>query len=372
MKTRILILAAILATGAAAVYGQMFAQMFGDSDFRFTSTGHSAGWAAPFVTAATLTDAQVTWIAPDGTITNAKAPAVAFFYPAGTYRIRTADWTKITRLSFNSGADETRNFLTAIPNASVTLGRLTGITTMEAMFRGQSMNFGLITAWPLDKWTNCTTMSAAFQSCTGLTGSIPDLSKMTLCNSMHFTFYGCSGLTGSIPDLSKMTLCATMTYTFYGCSGLTGSIPDLSKMTLCNSMSSAFSGCSGLTGSIPDLSKMTLCTSISAAFQSCTGLTGSIPDLSKMTLCTSMPFTFYGCTGLTGNVDVFTGNMTNLTTSAYCWYGCVSLSGAGSNFIGITKSPSYTVGTASTNSSYRTFYNCTNLSDWATIPADYK
>ena len=85
-----------------------------------------------------------------------------------------------------------------------------------------------------------------------------------------------------------------------------------------------------------------------------------------------MPFTFYGCTGLTGNVDVFTGNMTNLTTSAYCWYGCVSLSGAGSNFIGITKSPSYTVGTASTNSSYRTFYNCTNLSDWATIPADYK
>jgi hypothetical protein len=109
-----------------------------------------------------------------------------------------------------------------------------------------------------------------------------------------------------------------------------------------------------------------------AAFYGCTGLTGNIPDLSKMTRCTSMAYAFYGCTGLTGNVDVFTGNMTNLTTSANAFYNNKSLTGAGSNFINIAKSPSYTVGTASTNSSYRTFYGCTNLTDWATIPAEYK
>jgi hypothetical protein len=41
-------------------------------------------------------------------------------------------------------------------------------------------------------------------------------------------------------------------------------------------------------------------------------------------------------------------------------------------FVNAPKAATYTVGTNSTNSSYRTFFGCTNLSDYAEIPAAYK
>jgi hypothetical protein len=78
---------------------------------------------------------------------------------------------------------------------------------------------------------------------------------------------------------------------------------------------------------------------------------------------------------MTNTVDSLFGDysgLTKVTTSSNMCSGCIGLSGVGSNFVNAVKSASYNVGTDPTNSSYRTFYNCTNLTDYATIPAAYK
>jgi hypothetical protein len=56
--------------------------------------------------------------------------------------------------------------------------------------------------------------------------------------------------------------------------------------------------------------------------------------------------------------------------------GCEKLSGRGMPFVlaaqsGLFKN-TYTIGTNTTSSSYRTFYGCTNLEDYADIPIEFK
>jgi hypothetical protein len=94
-----------------------------------------------------------------------------------------------------------------------------------------------------------------------------------------------------------------------------------------------------------------------------------------MTNNTSLYAAFGNCTGLTGTVETIfanTNNLTKITTSSSCFVGVRNLTGNGMRFVNAPKAATYTVGTNSTNSSYRTFLGCTNLSDYAEIPAAYK
>jgi hypothetical protein len=103
------------------------------------------------------------------------------------------------------------------------------------------------------------------------------------------------------------------------------------------------------------------------------------PSIQTLTKLKNTDLAFYNCP-LTNTVQSILGSplmvLTGLVNSAQMFSGDVSLSGQGMPFVTAATSglfaASYTIGTASTNSSYRTFYGCTNLSDYADIPAAFK
>jgi hypothetical protein len=224
-----------------------------------------------------------------------------------------------------------------------------------------------------------------FYGCSGLTGSIPSglfgtLSGAPASSMFQQTFRGCSGLTGSIPSglfgtLSGAPASSMFVQTFYGCSGLTGSIPSGLFETLSGAPASSmfqqtFLGCSGLTGSIPSglfgtLSGAPASSMFQATFLGCSGLTGSIPSGLFGTLsgtpATSMFFrTFDGCSGLTGSIPsgLFgTLSGTPATSMFYLTFeGCSGLTDIGNAIWDLTGLSN----TSAANMFYQTFANCTS------------
>jgi len=65
-------------------------------------------------------------------------------------------------------------------------------------------------------------------------------------------------------------------------------------------------------------------------------------------------------------------DMSRVTTTNQMFSGCTNLTGNGQSLIDKPKAAGYTVGTASNTGSYRTFFNCTSLTDFATISVNYK
>ena len=372
-----------------------------NTDIVFTSTGMSNTWTAPFVAGQ-----SVTWVNPSGATTNALTPNITFFTNAGTYRIQSTAWTNVTALNFGTSGNPA--YLTSLSQSPNVIAKLTGLITAVNMFSYQSNLVMDITYWNLNSLTNLTSLSSpffqcksltgtipaisnlikvstlqqAFQNCRLLSGSIPDYSMLTNLgnNALDQTFYGCAGLTGTIPAFSNLTKLRGsygLYFAFNGCTGLTGSIPDYSMLTNMSDMSlyAAFQGCNKLTGSIPNYSTLSNLTSLDSTFLNCQGLTGSISDVTTMTNLTDIAAAFYGCTNLTGVIETIfsnTNNLTKLTTSAQCFRNNYKLTGNGMRFVNAPKSASYVTNGGSLSSSYQTFLNCTNLSDYATIPAWYK
>src|SRR3990167_2459286 len=238
---------------------------------------------------------------------------------------------------------------------------------------------------PLYGVTNLTSCANQFRDCTALTNVIPTgmLAAVPSVTSLATTWYGCTGLTGSIPSLSANPALTTIAQAWQGCTGLTGSIPSLSANTALITIANAWQSCTGLTGSIPSLSANTALTTIAQAWYNCTGLTGDYPTLSNLWKLTTVSLAWYNTRGLLQNTStvayIFGTNVnshTNLTTAAQCLYAAngtfTNLLGAGADFTNKNFAASFTVGIYSTNSSYRMFYNQTNLTDWATLDAAWK
>jgi hypothetical protein len=89
---------------------------------------------------------------------------------------------------------------------------------------------------------------------------------------------------------------------------------------------------------------------------------------------TSFENVFYQCSNLASSVSdiVLNMDMTKVTTTKQMFQTCTQLTGNGQSLIDKPKAAGYSVGTASNTGSYRTFFNCTALTDFATIPAAYK
>src|SRR3990167_5167794 len=312
------------------------------------------------------------------------------------------------------GGCTTFNFYHALPKLYLRqiltpLYGVTNLTSCANQFRDCTALTNVIPTGMLAAVPSVTSLATTWYGCTGLTGSIPSLSANTALTTIANAWQGCTGLTGSIPSLSANTALITIANAWQSCTGLTGSIPSLSANTALTTIAFAWYGCTGLTGSIPSLSANTALGSIAYTWQGCTGLTGSIPSLSANTALTTIAFAWYGCTGLTGNYPtlsnlwklttvssawydtrgmlantstvayIFGTNVnshTNLTTAAQCFYAAngtfTNLLGAGADFTNKNFAASFTVGIYSTNSSYRMFYNQTNLTDWATLDAAWK
>jgi hypothetical protein len=215
---------------------------------------------------------------------------------------------------------------------------------------------------------------------TRLTRILTDPNGCPDIDSMLNTFNECNGLIGSIPSLSNLTKLTSLSATFNGCFGLTGSFPDLSGLTNLQTIAAAFYNCTSLTGAIPDINGLTNLTAINAAFQFCSALTGDYPTISNLWKLTTTREAFRG-TRMTNNTrtvaDIFgTAGFTNLTTANQMFAESgpqfSGLLGSASDFTNLTFHANFTVGTASTNSSYRMFQNQTNLTDFATMDAAWK
>jgi hypothetical protein len=89
---------------------------------------------------------------------------------------------------------------------------------------------------------------------------------------------------------------------------------------------------------------------------------------------TNFAETFLGNSSLNVNISdlVLNMDMTKVTTTRQMFSGCSSIVGNGQDLIDKPKAAGFVVSTAINSGSYRTFFNCTSLNDFATIPAEWK
>ena len=156
---------------------------------------------------------------------------------------------------------------------------------------------------------------SAFESCTGLTGSLTIPNTVTTIDSQAFR--DCSGFNGSLTLPNSVTTIGI--WAFDGCSGFNGSL------TLPNSVTTiggyAFSGCTGFTG---DLIIPNSVTEIgNNAFAYCSGFTGSLTIPNSVTIINA--FTFFHCNGFTGSLTI-PSSVTTIYEGAF--YQCTGFTGS--------------------------------------------
>ena len=242
--------------------------------------------------------------------------------------------------------------LTTIP---LIFGNCPKVTDFSYTFQGCKA----LTSIPTGLFDNCpnvTGFSETFRGCSSLT-TIPAglFDKCTKVTDFYWTFNRCSALT-SIPA-GLFDNCPSVTifgYTFSGCSSLTtiptGLFDNCTEVTI---FQYTFGGCSALTA-IP-----------TGLFDNCTEVT-------------SFKDTFSGCSALTTIPTGLFDNCTKVTDFLYTLYECTALTGESpytlinGQKVHLYERKDYPDHfTAPTSTSY-CFQNCTGLTDYAQMPADWK
>ena len=238
-----------------------------------------------------------------------------------------------------------------------------------------------------DKCTKVTKFSSVFLRCYGLT-AIPEglFDHNTIVKSFYQTFSECTKLT-SIPEglFDSCTEVTGFSNTFNRCSSLKA-IPEglFDKCTKVTSFGFTFEGCTGLT-SIPKglFDENSEVTSFANTFQECKSLT-SIPEglFDSCTKVTSFYQTFHNCAKLQSIPEGLFDKNTKVTDFKYLFDWCDKLTGESPytiiNVDGVDTKvhlyeranyPEYF--TTPTNYS-RCYYMCTGLTDYSSIPTDWK
>ena len=267
-------------------------------------------WAISSGTTTSAPVAATNWILSAALTTNGDYLAIAF---EGA-QTNTIDWGDGTAVSNASGTVTVKHYFTTAGTYTQTLyGGATRVQFGDQFTGHNATRWKKLIALPSSAMPNISSAANMFRSCTGLTGTIPDISDWTNVTTPNGMFLNCSGLTGTIPDISGWTKVTTPSYMFYGCTGLTGTISAISGWTNVTDPSSMFAYCIGLTGTIPDISGWTKVTTPNSMFYGCTGLTGTIPDISGWTKVTTPNSMFYNCPKLTGTITNY-NNQTLVTT----------------------------------------------------------
>ena len=264
----------------------------------------------------------------------------------------------------------------------------TAVDNFNGLFNGCE---GLTGTIPENLFANCpnaTSFGNCFGECSSLTGSIP--ANLFANNTGATTFYGCfgrcSGLT-SIPEnlFANCPNATDFSDTFYygcfeGCRGLT-SIP--ANLFASNTAVTYFNGCFKdciKLRSIPSnlFASNTAVTTFRYCFSGCSSLT-SIPAnlFTNNTAVTTFEGCFRYCTGLTGSIpeNLFANN-TAVISFTNCFDDCRSLTG--SCPVDNDGTPIYNrsgngkEGYAIVDFYRDCFYNCTGLTDYNSIPSDWK
>lgn len=251
----------------------------------------------------------------------------------------------------------------------------TELTNLSSTLFGCSKLSGSIPETLFSRNIKATNLSYVLGNCILLSGSIPTnlFNKNVDVTDLSYVFVGCVGLTGIIPEslFSKNTKTKNFSGTFDGCTGLSGSIPSLlfNKNAEVTNFNGVFNRCRNLTGLIPGnlFLQNTEVTNFSSVFSDCTGLTGLIPDLlfGSSVNAIDFRFTFKGCRNLIITNNIFTNQQ---IISVINWRETFN------NENGV--SPSGVAQDIWTNSSATNklscFKNCTGLTNYASIPADWK
>ena len=211
--------------------------------------------------------------------------------------------------------------------------------------------------------TNCSYM---FNNCTSLT-TIPEGftlgNSVTNCSGM---FQGCLKIT-TIPSTltipNSVTDCSAM---FFSCSSLTA-IP--STLTIPNSVAyctNMFASCKSLTTIPETLTIPNSVTNCGGMFYNCSSLTAIPSTFTIPNLVTNCSYVFYKCSSLTSDISNIwpTWNSTGTINLSNMFNGCSKVVG--------TVPADKLWNSGKTFSSSSCFTNCTSLTNYDEIPAEWK
>ena len=241
----------------------------GVSSLTFTTVGYSAGWTAPSITAATLSDANVTWTRPDFTTFTGKAPAMTNFSQLGIYKCYVSDWSKVTSFSFYAGSAQ--SWVSRI-NLKTIFPKMTGL--LSCTLRDQSALVENVTLWQLPQ--SMTNLSYFLYGCTGLTGVITNWILPTGATNIDSFLAKCTGLTGVITNWILPTGATDIGSFLLNCTGLTGVITNWILPTGATNLSYFLYGCTGLTGVFPTPTALTVCTTYQEIIRNTTSISGDV------------------------------------------------------------------------------------------------
>jgi len=307
----------------------------------FKTAGYSNTWTAPYITASTLANSDVSWRRlSDGAVTYTKTPSMTFFNKTNdTYWVTCSDWSKVTAFSFTANASTSVPFLNSISTYILT-PKLTGLTSLSMWY--QSLNFqNQLSPLPESlttlesSWQFCTglkeppsvsnllktsSLRQTWRNCTSVINNFPYVNSLTNVDSLGSTWYTCSSGT-EFPAVSNLTKTTTMNRTYYGCSANTNEFPYVNSLTNNTDLAFTWYGCFGIRNGFPAVSNMIKVSSLDSTWRNCYGNTNEFPYVNSLTNNTDLAFTWYGCFGIRNGFPAVS-NMIKVTSLLNTWYGC--------------------------------------------------
>jgi hypothetical protein len=221
--------------------------------------------------------------------------------------------------------------------------------------------------------TNTITLDNTWGTCSGNTNNFPAVSNLTKVTTLFQTWNACSGIQNGFPEVNALTNVSTIAGAWYNCSGNTNRFPTVSNLVKVITLDNAWQGCSGIKNGFPEVNTLTNVTRLLSAWQDCSGNTNAFPAVSNLTKVTTLSSTWQGCSASYFNIQDVLGNCSWITGQvknvASAFNGNIRMTGNGMPLVtAITNSPGYPTGYTITDC----FHDCTNLTDWADIPAAFK
>lgn len=321
------------------------------------------------------------------------------------------------------GLQNTWMWCVGIKNGFPPVNHLTKVTNLENTWyncRGNANEFPSV-----NSLTNVTILRRTWYLCSGIKNVFPAVSNLVENTSLLATWYNCYGNTNEFPYVNSLTNVNTLENTWSGCYGIKNGFPAVSNLTKVTSLNSTWYNCYGNTNEFPYVNSLTNVNTLYGAWRDCYGIKNGFPAVSNMIKTTSLAATWLGCSSntngfpyvnnLTNNISLVDtwdnccvnksfpsiSNHVNVTRMDFTWYNtyamtndisyllqpiswfstgkcknfrqmfnnCYLLQGSAMPYVNaIMSAPGYPTG----YDVYRMFYNCTNLSDYASIPADFK
>ena len=226
-----------------------------------------------------------------------------------------------------------------------------------------------------------------FDNCTSVTNFDQTFRQTAITSIPTGLFDNCTSVTNFFATFFQAPITSIPTGLFDNNTSVTSFAQTFHECPITSIPSGLFDNCTAVTN-FNGTFRQTAITSIpTGLFDNCTSVTNFFATF-QGTPITSIPTdlfdncpsvisfaqTFSNCVNLPVSVSFLVSGMTmnSCTTTNQMFSGCTSITGNGADLIAKPKAAGYTVGTGALTGSYRTFYLCTSLIDYATIPADYK